>query len=62
VLLLIYLILLALWIFVAYHCAQVARRKGRSPVLWAILGILFPVIAMIVVYMLPPTGPPRIVT
>jgi hypothetical protein len=56
-LLVIYLVLLALWIFVVYQCVKVATRKGRSPVLWGILGALFPVIALIVVYLLPPNGP-----
>jgi len=56
-LLMIYLIIWGAWIAVVYLCAKTAMRKGRSPVLWAILGVLFPVISLIAVHLLPAAGP-----
>ena len=50
------------WIVVAlafaYFCAKIASNKGRSPLLWAILGLIIPVIALIIIALLPRTGPP----
>jgi hypothetical protein len=37
----------------AYACYRIASGKGRGPVLWAILGFLFPLIALIVIALLP---------
>ena len=49
------------WIVVAlafcYFCARIAIGKGRSPILWAILGAVFPLISLIVVALLPAAGP-----
>jgi MFS family permease len=39
---------------VAYACARLAARRGRSPRAWAVLGILFPLAAVILVAILPP--------
>jgi hypothetical protein len=41
----------------AFICAKVALNKGRSPLTWGILGLVFPVIALIVILVLPRTGP-----
>ncbi len=38
----------------AYFCHRIAVSKGRGPVLWTILGFLFPIIAIIVIAILPP--------
>ena len=38
----------------AYFCHRIAVGKGRGPVLWTILGFLFPIIAIIVIALLPP--------
>lgn len=38
----------------AYICHRIAVSKGRGPVLWAILGFLFPLIALIIILILPP--------
>lgn len=37
----------------AYACYRIALGKGRGPVLWAMLGFLFPLIALIVIALLP---------
>ena len=51
-----------IWVVVAlafaFICAKVAFNKGRSPLLWGILGLVFPVIALIIIALLPRTGPP----
>ena len=44
---------LALAIAVAAVCYRIAEGKGRSGALWAVLGFLFPVIGLIVVFVLP---------
>lgn len=36
----------------AFICGYLARRKGRSTALWAILGFLFPIIALIIIAVL----------
>ena len=42
-----------LWVLCAYYCYQVAPRFHRRPRNWAILGILFGPIALMVLYVLP---------
>ena len=42
-----------LWILCAYYCYQVAPRFGRTARNWAILGIVFGPIALMVLYILP---------
>ena len=37
--------------------AEIARRKGRSPWMWAVLGFLFSVITLIVIAVLPSNKP-----
>ena len=36
----------------------VAAIKGRSPLLWAILTVFFPIIALLMLFILPPRLPP----
>jgi hypothetical protein len=38
----------------AYLCHKIAVGKGRGPVLWAVLGFFFPLIALIIILLLPP--------
>ncbi|MEM9717082.1 MAG: hypothetical protein AAF826_11250 [Pseudomonadota bacterium] len=40
-------------IILAVACALIARNKGRSVVLWTILGFIFPVIALVIILLLP---------
>jgi hypothetical protein len=44
-------------IIFAVICHRIAVGKGRGPVLWAILGFLFPLIALIVIALLPSKRP-----
>lgn len=37
----------------AWACNRIAVRKGRGPVLWAILGFFFSLIALIIIAILP---------
>ena len=44
---------LAVAIAVAAVCYRIAEGKGRSGVLWAVLGFFVPVIALVIVFVLP---------
>ena len=37
----------------SFWCACIAARRGHSPILWAILGLMFPTIALIIIALLP---------
>jgi uncharacterized membrane protein YoaK (UPF0700 family) len=37
----------------AVACNRIATSKGRGPVLWAILGFFFTIIALIIIALLP---------
>ncbi len=41
------------WILCAYYCYQVAPKFHRRPRNWAILGIIFGPIALMILYILP---------
>ena len=43
----------ALWISVAYGCAQIAARKGRDDQVWGTLALMFSVVPLIVLLVLP---------
>ena len=45
--------------FASWFCARVARRKGRSEQLWAVVGFLAALPACIIIAMLPDMGPPQ---
>jgi hypothetical protein len=40
-------------ILIAYACASIARSKGRSSVVWGILGFFFTLIALLIIALLP---------
>jgi|SaaInlLV_10m_DNA_2_1039722.scaffolds.fasta_scaffold124868_1 hypothetical protein len=42
------LLLLAIWVVLGAWCADIARKRGRSPVWGAIWGVLFGFIAIII--------------
>lgn len=44
---------IAIAVVFAIICNRIAVSKGRGPVLWAILGFLFPLIALIIILILP---------
>lgn len=39
---------------IAWWCARIATRKGRNATAWAILGVIFPLAAVITILILPP--------
>lgn len=47
---------LIVWLIAAVVCAYFAGRKGRSIFGWSMLGLLLPVVAMIILWALPPLG------
>lgn len=48
-----WLISVAIAVAIAAVCYRIAERKSRSGVLWAVLGFFFPIIALIIVFLLP---------
>jgi predicted cobalt transporter CbtA len=48
-----WLISLAIAIVIAVLCYRIAEGKGRSGVLWGILGFIIPIIALIIILVLP---------
>ena len=52
-----YLIGLVIAIIFAIICHRIAVSKGRGPILWAVLGFFFPLIALIVIALLPRKTP-----
>jgi predicted cobalt transporter CbtA len=48
-----WLISLAIAIVIAVLCYRIAEGKGRSGVLWGILGFIVPLIALIIILVLP---------
>jgi hypothetical protein len=48
-----WLIFVAAWVIFIVFTVTVARMKGRSAVLWAILACFFPLITIIVLLLLP---------
>ncbi|MGH3042619.1 MAG: hypothetical protein ACRDNG_12940 [Gaiellaceae bacterium] len=51
-----WLISLAIAIVVAVLCYRIAESKGRSGVLWGILGFILPIVALIIILVLPGKG------
>ena len=49
----VYLIAFAIAVVFAVVCQRIATGKGRSGLLWAALGFVFPLIALIVILLLP---------
>ncbi len=49
---LLWLIGLAIAIAIAAVCYRIAEGKGRSGVLWGIIGFFFPIIGLIIVFVL----------
>lgn len=47
------IIALAIWGLCGWACYNIARAKNRNSELWALLGILFGIFAVIAISMLP---------
>ncbi len=48
-----YLIGLAIWLLVMVWIYNIAKRKGRHPVGWVILGFFFSIITLVVILLMP---------
>lgn len=54
-----WIIAVVLWVVFIYFTFMLAASKGRSPLLWVILAIFFPLITIIVLLIIPAkSGPP----
>ena len=51
--LIVWIISIVVYLAFIYFTFMIARAKGRSAVLWTILAIFFPLIALIIVALLP---------
>jgi uncharacterized protein (DUF983 family) len=49
-----WLIIVIFWVMFIYFTFMLAASKGRSPFLWVILAIFFPLITIIILLVLPP--------
>lgn len=47
------IITVMVWAFFGWACYAIAQSKGRNKELWAILGVLFGFIAVIIISFLP---------
>jgi hypothetical protein len=47
------------WVILVVVTALLARRRGRSAALWAVLALFLPVIALIIVLVLPAKTAPK---
>ena len=47
------MVALIVWCLCAWGCYTIAKSKGRSEALWAVLGILFGVFAVLAIAILP---------
>lgn len=49
-----------LWVLFIYFTFMLAASKGRSPLLWVILAIFFPLITIIVLLIIPAKSRPPV--
>jgi hypothetical protein len=49
-----------LWVLFIYFTFMLAASKGRSPLLWVILAIFFPLITIIVLLIIPSKSRPPV--
>lgn len=47
------MIILIIWIVMAYVCYDVAKEKGLDSGIWGILGLIFGIFALIILVMIP---------
>lgn len=47
------MIILFVWIVMAYVCYDVAKEKGLNSGMWAILGFIFGIFALMILVMIP---------
>lgn len=41
------------WIAAAVGCYVLAQKKGRNPILWALLGFVLPIVGLVLIAILP---------
>ena len=46
--------LVPIWLFMGFLCSYYARKKGRHPVTWFILGFCLSLFGLILLYLVPP--------
>ena len=42
-----------IWAVMGFVCMEIAKRKGRSPILWFVIGVLFNFLALLIIAVLP---------
>jgi hypothetical protein len=52
-----WLVIVFFWIVFLTLTMSIARSKGRSPLLWGLLAVFFPLITVIIVLLLPDQTP-----
>ena len=55
-----WILAVVLWAIFIYFTYQIAVNKGRSPLLWVILAIFFPLITIIVLLIIPSKSRPPV--
>ncbi len=55
-----WIIAVVLWVLFIYFTFLLAASKGRSPLLWVILAIFFPLITIIVLLLIPARSRPPV--
>jgi len=55
-----WIIAVVLWVIFIYFTFLLAASKGRSPLLWVILAIFFPLITIIVLLIIPSRSRPPV--
>jgi len=43
-----------LWLIIGGICSQVAKQRGRRPMIWFFIGVVLGVIGLIILYIMPP--------
>jgi hypothetical protein len=46
-------IIVILWVLCGWACSSIAKSKNRNKELWSVLGVLFGIIALAVIFLLP---------
>jgi hypothetical protein len=47
------IVLLFLWAAMGFVCMQIAQKKGRNQIFWLVVGVLFGIVAVLIVALLP---------
>jgi ABC-type multidrug transport system permease subunit len=55
-----WIIAVVLWVLFIYVTSLLAASKGRSPLLWVVLAVFFPMITIIVLLVIPSRSTPAV--